>query len=275
MSNLTKLFNYEGNEVTFRNHEGVVYVNATEMAKSFGKTAKDWLRTNQSEEFISSLSAVRQISLSEMVFVKKGGNDQGTWMHEDVAIEFSRWLSPAFSIWCNDRIKELMTVGMTATPETLENMLTNPDLLIGLATQLKEERSQKEKVQKQLETVNLQLTKQQPTVDYVREVLSSESTHTIKQIASELGLTAQKLNIILAKHKVQYKVRETWILYAKYIGNGYTQSTTVTIETKSHGIQTKMNTVWTEKGRAFIHRLVNPVMVASINKRTLALHPLN
>lgn len=30
-------------------------------------------------------------------------------MHEDVAIEFARWLSPLFSIWCNDRIKELIT----------------------------------------------------------------------------------------------------------------------------------------------------------------------
>jgi hypothetical protein len=29
-------------------------------------------------------------------------------MHEDVALEFARWLSPAFAIWCNDRIKEIL-----------------------------------------------------------------------------------------------------------------------------------------------------------------------
>lgn len=64
------------------------------------------------------LSADRQICPSELVQVVKGGNvkQQGTWMHEDVAIEFARWLSPKFAIWCNDHIKELLTTGMTATP---------------------------------------------------------------------------------------------------------------------------------------------------------------
>ena len=32
-------------------------------------------------------------------------------MHEDVAMEFARWLSPEFAIWCNDRIKELLLTG--------------------------------------------------------------------------------------------------------------------------------------------------------------------
>ena len=37
-----------------------------------------------------------------LVFVVKGGlNPQGTWMNEDVAIEFARWLNPSFAIWCD------------------------------------------------------------------------------------------------------------------------------------------------------------------------------
>lgn len=85
-------------------------VNATEMAKFFGKTPKDWLRTDASKEFINTLSAVRQICQTELVSVRQGGDPkmQGTWMHEDAALEFARWLSPAFAIWCNDRIKELL-----------------------------------------------------------------------------------------------------------------------------------------------------------------------
>ena len=54
-------------------------VNATEMAKAFDKTTKDWLRTKSAEEFITSLSAVRQICPSALVQVVKGGNgEQGT-----------------------------------------------------------------------------------------------------------------------------------------------------------------------------------------------------
>ena len=98
-------------------------VNATEMAKPFGKTTKDWLRTKQSKEFIDTLSTVRQISLTGLVVIRQGGNgEQGTWMHEDVALEFARWLSPVFAIWCNDRCKELLLTGTVSIPRD-----TNPE----------------------------------------------------------------------------------------------------------------------------------------------------
>lgn len=58
----------------------------------------------------------------DLVLVVKGGIvnevEQGTWFHEDVALEFARWLSPHFAIWCNDRIKELLTTGVTTTPKS-------------------------------------------------------------------------------------------------------------------------------------------------------------
>lgn len=116
MSTITT-YSYEGTPIAFERGAGVM-INATQMAKRFGKTPKDWLRNQQSEEFISTLSAVRQICLSQLVQVRKGNSsnfEQGTWMHEDVAMEFARWLSPAFAIWTNDRIKELMRDGVTTT----------------------------------------------------------------------------------------------------------------------------------------------------------------
>lgn len=104
MENLT-VFKYNENEITFQDGDHVM-VNATEMAKSFGKQPSDWTRTKSSQEFIDSLSAVRNIPRTDLIQVSQGGaNQQGTWFHEDVAIEFARWLSPSFAIWCNDRIK--------------------------------------------------------------------------------------------------------------------------------------------------------------------------
>jgi hypothetical protein len=46
--------------------------------------------------------------LADLLTVRKGGINPGTWMHEDVAMEFALWLSPEFAIWCNDRIKEIL-----------------------------------------------------------------------------------------------------------------------------------------------------------------------
>lgn len=91
-------------------------VNATEMAKTFGKSPSHWLRNSQSEEFIKELAELRNCNSSDLVRVTYGDNG-GTWMHEDVAMEFARWLSPKFAIWCNDRIKELLTTGVSALPD--------------------------------------------------------------------------------------------------------------------------------------------------------------
>lgn len=112
LSNEVIQFPYQDELITFLsgNREPIM-VNATEMAKPFGKNTKDWLRLKSTKEFLSTLSSVRQISLSQLVIVNKGKSTrftQGTWFHGDVAIEFARWLNPRFSIWCNDIIKMLL-----------------------------------------------------------------------------------------------------------------------------------------------------------------------
>ncbi len=107
--NALTTFSYAGSKITFATESGVT-VNATQMAKPFGKRPVDWLKYQTSQEFIAALCEVRKITSADLVTVIKGGNgEQGTWMHEDVALEFARWLSPKFAIWCNDRIKELLT----------------------------------------------------------------------------------------------------------------------------------------------------------------------
>ena len=121
-----KKFTYEGNAITFATGDNVM-MNATQMCKSFGKTPKDWLRTNQAQDFINTLSAVRQKCLTDLVVVYQGGSSQGTWMHEDVAIEFARWLSPKFAIWCNDRIKDMVRGTAAPRPKALPaRMRTKP-----------------------------------------------------------------------------------------------------------------------------------------------------
>lgn len=105
---IISVFNYNGGNVTFKTEDGVVYVNATEMSKQFGKRPSKWLELPSAKEFLSTLQTIRK---SDSLVKTIEGKNGGTWMHEDVAIEFARWLSPTFSIWCNDKIKELLTTG--------------------------------------------------------------------------------------------------------------------------------------------------------------------
>ena len=141
-----QIFQYHGNPISFHKGENLM-VNATQMAKPFNKSPKDFLKTEQSKRFIEALSEVKKILSSDLVKVTYGNNG-GTWMHEDVALEFARWLSPAFAIWCNDRIKELLMKGTVSTGTTQtdytcnENTHGSVDNLSGLLTEIEEELSE-------------------------------------------------------------------------------------------------------------------------------------
>ena len=183
-----KIFFYKGNPITFLKGNGVM-VNATEMAKTFGKRPVDWLKYQQSQDFINSLAEVRNVTSVDLVKVIKGGNDkcnQSTWMHEDVALELARWLSPAFAIWCNDRIKELLQYGMTATQPTLEQMIANPDLVISLATQLKSEREERAKLQYENQKQAEQISQDAPKVLFADAVSTSKHSCLVAELAKIL-----------------------------------------------------------------------------------------
>lgn len=119
--------NYEGNEIPFRIDEnGEVFMNATEMGKHFkGKSVANFLRNKSTVEYINALHEekdVMRIRIStDSPLIQKvigKGKEQGTWFQRNLALEFARWLNPKFSVWCNQRIDEIITKGFSAlTPE--------------------------------------------------------------------------------------------------------------------------------------------------------------
>lgn len=274
--NDSKTFIYEGSPVTFQIGEATM-VNATEMAKPFGKRPIDWLKYQQSQDYINALSEVRNITLADLVRVTKGGNNSGTWMHEDVALEFARWLSPQFAIWCNDRIKELMKFGITATPQTIDSVLADPDNAIRLLTALKEERKALNEANRQIAVLEdqkkvyhsenkrlLQLTDRQdkimleqaPLVEYAQNVLDSYDTFTTTQLAKELDMTAQGLHKFLHQAGVMFKQGGQWFMYAKFQAKGYVKTRERTYRKKDGRTGIMLSTVWTEAGRMFVRKLV-------------------
>ncbi len=183
-------------------------VNATEMARPFDKRPTDWMRLPSTLGFLSALREVRfphltQGESSGLIITERGnfsdGREQGTWMHEDVALEFARWLSPEFAIWCNDRIKELLRVGMTAMPQTVEAMLADPDLVIGLATQLKAERQRVETLTQDVAMLGAKTLDQEKELEAAApKVLFADSL-----AASESSVLVRELAIILKQNGIE------------------------------------------------------------------------
>jgi len=181
-----KTFEYLGCEITFSQEGKFVMVNATEMAKYFNRKPESWLRTQPSRDFISALSVAHMCASDDLIQVRKGGFIQGTWMHEDVAIEFARWLAPEFGIWCNNRIKELLKHGMTALPSTIDEMISNPDLVIKLATELKRERELKTKAMEHNRQLHEKITSDEPKVVFADSVTGSNNLILVREYAKIL-----------------------------------------------------------------------------------------
>jgi hypothetical protein len=68
-ANLPQVFNYMGNEITFLNGESVM-INATEMARVFGKEVRQWFANAETHEFIHALADHKGLQPQEL---PKGG----------------------------------------------------------------------------------------------------------------------------------------------------------------------------------------------------------
>ena len=91
---------------------GNARVNLSQMAKPFGKRVRDWLRTDEAQEYLYAISDAQKCASADLLEVRKGGDplEQGTWCRDyRIALRFAQWLSPEFSIKVDEAILGLLT----------------------------------------------------------------------------------------------------------------------------------------------------------------------
>lgn len=122
---------WNGTPISRRTTDG--YVNATAMAKASGKQWHDYWRTDRTTEYLEALSAETGISVSSLCLTTKGGAFQGTWVHPRVAVDFARWINPAFAVWMDGWfLEELQARGAQAPAPVAENRLLHPQETLDL-----------------------------------------------------------------------------------------------------------------------------------------------
>lgn len=110
--NTIQNLSFDSVTVSFNNNG---YLNASAIAKHFGKRVPDFIKTEQNQEYIAALaehlSKTKKIVLdkNQLVIVKHGGNQSGTWLHPKLAIHFARWLDPRFAVWCDEQIEHILS----------------------------------------------------------------------------------------------------------------------------------------------------------------------
>jgi phage antirepressor YoqD-like protein len=251
MSNL-KIYNYEGFPIQFDMVDGKIMANATLMAKAFNKEPGFVFKTRTWKEYELALMEAKNLR-SEDIQSVRNGNNGGSWIHEELVMEFARRLNPKFSIWCNDILAELFRTGSVALPKKseAEQIL---DVIRLLEVKVEQAKAEKEQVVKQLEVA-------QPKVEYYDNVIQSEGLFPITLIAQQANMTARKLNEILKEKRVQRRVNGTWVLTAPYLNKGYANLKTYTFQDSLGKTRTNQQLQWTEKGKAFILEMLGLVCV--------------
>lgn len=261
MTNQLQVFNFEGADmrtVTINNEPWFV-----------AKDVCDLLHLRNSRQAMARVDAADK----NTVIISDGtkGNPNRTIINESgmytlvltsskpEALRFKRWVT-------SEVLPTIRKHGAYMTDSTLEQMLANPDLLIGLASKLKEEQALRAAAMKtvaeqrdviavkdaELKALDEKIEDMTPKVTYYDTILQSHATMTVTQIAKDYGITAAKLNSILHDEKIQYKCGSQWVPYQKYAGKGYTKSKTY----KYSMFGTNVHTQWTQKGRLLIHSVL-------------------
>lgn len=237
--NTPQIFNFEQNEVRTFLENDVPYFVANDVAKTLGyknpskatndhckKAIETWgndsLGRRQKFKIIPESDVYRLIIKSNLPSAEKFES----WVMEEV-------------------LPQIRKHGMYATDE----LLNNPDLLIEVATKLKEERMLRLVAEQKV-------AEYEPKISYLDSILSSKDSVTISQIAADYGMSPQEMNKLLHSLGVQKKIGKQWLLCKKHMSQGYTKSHTQEIPQTDGTVKVVMNTKWTQKGRLFIYNLL-------------------
>lgn len=171
-----------------------------------------------------------------------------------LAFKANNAVSEKFTDWL--AVEVLPTIrkhGAYMTDAKLEEVLLNPDTLISLATQLKEERQARLELEKENSQLNLELAAATEKTTYLDLILESPDDILITQIAQDYGFSAVKFNRILNELRIQRKVNKQWVLYSRYMGKGYIGSRTQNYVDSKGQERTSITTTWKQKGRKFLY----------------------
>lgn len=229
-------FDFEGKGVRTIQSNLVTWFAATDVTTVLGiqNTTQAVQKLDGDERSMFNIGRQGEVNfISEPGLYKMIGSSR-----KPAAKRFNRWVT-------HEVLPSIRKHGMYATDE----LVNNPDLLIQVATQLKQERAGRLIAEQRVNELK-------PKADYYDKILANKGVVTINSIAKNYGMSAAKMNQLLHELGVQYKQSTTWLLYSKYQAKGYTHIVPVQFKHKDGRDDVNPQTKWTQKGHIFIYELL-------------------
>ena len=86
-------------------------VNATEMAKCFGKSVNHFMENDSTKAFISACMTpenAKKLGICDERDLFFSRQKIGTYFHKILALRFAAWLSPDFELWVYATIEQII-----------------------------------------------------------------------------------------------------------------------------------------------------------------------
>lgn len=151
----------------------------------------------------------------------------------DLTFESPLSSAKKFKYWVTHEVlPSIRKHGAYMTDNVLEQAISNPDFMIGLLQNLKEEKEKRKLAEER-----------------TNKLIHNNKTYTATEIAKELGFkSATAMNKDLEEKKIQYKVNGTWVLCSRYSELGYVDIK----QTELENGRIIYNRRWTGKGRDWL-----------------------
>lgn len=200
-----------------------------------------------------------------------GGVQHALFVNEDglydVILDSRKPEAKAFRKWITSEVLPSIRKSggyIASAPDDSPELIMARALQVAQAT-IDRHKHQLEQANERIALQSTQLKQQAPKVKYVDEVLQSTNTYTSTQMSKELGMKdADRLHKALREKGVMFKQSGQWMLTAKYCGHDYTKTRTHQFTRSDGSTGTNAITVWTEKGRAFLHKILNIQIIKEI-----------
>lgn len=240
MLNEIKVF--EGKEVEVIEVDEKILFNAKNVAEVLNiKNINDNLRKMNDNQVIRLTNS----NIGETDFRKLANRGENFLTEAGVyklAFRSNKASAERFTNWVAEEVlPSIRKHGAYLTPNTIEEVIANPDFGIRLLEELKAEQEKR----KLLEIDNERM---KPKEEYYDRILKAKGTFNVGQIAKDYGMSAKEFNILLSSLRIQYKNNGQWLLYKEYQDKRYTKSEDI----YKYGKAEKF-TRWTPEGRVFIY----------------------
>ena len=241
-------------------HDGVAYLNLEDVARglgftTFAKSGNEVIRWNTVYGYLEKLGVAT--SCNDKSYEERCPAYIPENIFYRLAMKAKNETAERFqAIVADEVIPSIRKHGAYMTEQKIDEILSDPDTIIKLATELKESRKRNQALIAENSYQRQVIADFEPVKQYVDTILESKGTLATTQIAADYGMSAVQLNRILKDAGIQWNVNGQWILRKQYMGKGYTDSKTIAFNHSDGRPDTKVRTVWTQKGRLMIHEVL-------------------